>query len=98
MHPVAKSEEPVNQGKIASGPHGPKVLQQQSATLTSGNGIQCTHRIVHPWNDHCYSQAAQSELQAFLSVYKISVRAYLGIWMLTFPLQNDNDKATAQKR
>ena len=36
------------------------------------------------------------ELQAFLSVHKISLRAYLGIRTLAFTLQND--KAPAQKR
>ena len=34
-----RDSSPVNQRKLVSGPYGPKVLQQQSATLTSGNGI-----------------------------------------------------------
>ena len=41
-------------------------------------------------------RAALYELEAFLSVHRISLRAYLGIRMLTFTLQND--KAPAQKR
>ena len=35
-------------------------------------------------------------LEAFVSVHRISLQAYLGIRMLTFTLQND--KAPAQKR
>ena len=42
------------------------------------------------------STSPTNELQAFLSVHRISLRAYLGIRMLTFTLQND--KAPAQKR
>ena len=62
----------VNQGKIVSRPYGRKVLQQQSAMLTSGNGIQCTSRAVHSWDDHCYSQTAQSCYLAYPHIQCLS--------------------------
>ena len=62
----------VNQGKIVSRPYGRKVLQQQSAILTSGNGIQCTSRAVHSWDDHGYSQAAQSCYLAYPHIQCLS--------------------------